>query len=124
MKMSQVAVGQKLRGYVVHERGEAHIPAPASSFTYAVQPRRRAGPALRPGRGRMASVALGCPPSLPIIRCQQLGPTAIVRIGSFDGTMQASDVSPASRSGLWHRAFPNLPGGCLPSGTEETWRRR
>jgi|RhiMethySRZTD1v2_1073278.scaffolds.fasta_scaffold70484_5 hypothetical protein len=40
--------------------------------------------------------------------------------GLFAGTMQASDVSPASRSGLWHTAFPNLPGGCLPSGTDET----
>src|SRR5262245_17282750 len=74
------AIGQKLRGYVVHERGEAHIPAPASSFTYAVQPHRRAGPTLRPGRGRMASVALGCPPSLPIFRWPQFGPAAVVRI--------------------------------------------
>ncbi|MGY2812008.1 hypothetical protein [Bradyrhizobium sp. USDA 4506] len=49
-------------------------------FTYSFEPRRRAGPAQGPGRGRMFAIALGCPPSLQTFREQRCGPVAFVQV--------------------------------------------
>jgi hypothetical protein len=73
------ALGQQIGCHMVHERGEPHIPALAGYFTYAVQPHRRACPALCPGRGKLISVPLGCSPSLPILRWRRYGRVIIVR---------------------------------------------
>ena len=74
------ALRQQFGRHMVHQRREPCLPVPPCQFTYSVQPRRRAGPALRPGRGRMFAIALGCPPSLPTLRERRGGPADLVRV--------------------------------------------
>jgi hypothetical protein len=102
----------------MHKRGEPHIPALAGCFTYAVQPHRRAGPALSPGRGRWPAFLLAA--RLPSWSPADGGVDPSPLFGSFLGTMQASDFS-SWFLGLRPWAFPKTPFGHWPiSGADET----
>lgn len=78
------AVSQQLGRDVMQQRREPYLLARglggSGCFTYTVEPHRRAGPALSPGRGRRFSVALGCSPSLRTLRMRRFGGGAIVRV--------------------------------------------
>ena len=62
------AAPQQLGRDVVEQRGEPRPLVPTCCFTHTEQVARRAGPALRPGRGRLPDVLLGRSPSLHILR--------------------------------------------------------
>src|ERR1019366_2958386 len=62
------AVPQQLGRDVVEQRGEPRPLVPTCYFAHTEQVARRAGPALRPGRGRLPDVLLGRSPSLPALR--------------------------------------------------------
>src|SRR5260370_29290047 len=65
---SVVAVPQPLHRDMVEQRGESRPLVSTCHLTHTVQIARLAGPALRPGRGRLPDVLLGRSPSLHILR--------------------------------------------------------
>src|SRR5713101_7495931 len=70
------AAPQQLGRDVVEQRGEPRPLVPTCCFTHTEQVARRAGPAPRPGRGRLPDVLLGRSPSLHALR---RWPSTVVR---------------------------------------------
>src|SRR6266852_7277319 len=96
------AAPQQLGRDVVEQRGEPRPLVPTCCFTHTEQVARRAGPALRPGRGRLPDVLLGRSPSLHALRRSPL-------FGHFVSTTRPSDSPPTCVLDFWLTAFSNRP---------------